>query len=114
MTHRVEEVVRAAVADELEALLEIGGEALVLIERTEMLAKPTVSLEVEKDLRVMDDSRDLRAAADHLRILRELIDVPVAHAGNALGVEVLERRLDPRPLRVDDAPANARLEHAFR
>jgi hypothetical protein len=108
--HGVEEVVCAAIADELEALLQIGGQILVVAERAEMTLEPAGALEVQERARVVHDGGDLRTAADPAFIPRDFIDLAVAHPGHAFDPEPVERGLDPSPLGIDDAPADARLE----
>ena len=114
VAHGVEEVVRAAVADELEPLLEIGRQLLVLAKRTKMALEAARTLEVEQRARVVHDGGDLRAAPDHPFVLRDFVDLAVAHTCDTFDPEPVERGFDPRPLRVDDAPADAGLKDASR
>jgi len=113
VAHRVEEVIRAAVTDELESLLEIGGERLVVGERGEVLLEALGALEGEQLLRVVDDGRDLGPAADEARVRGERVDLAVAHSGDALDIEAMEGRACALPLGVDNSPADPSLEDAF-
>src|SRR5258705_5279612 len=115
--HRVaygpEEVVRPAVGKELEAFLEISRELLVVVERSKVFPEPAAALEVEDGTRVVDDGGDLRPASYHARVTRKCVDLAVAHARDSLDIEAAEGGLDRGPLRVDDPPADPRLEDAL-
>ena len=91
LLHGPEEVVHARVADELEALLQIGRQLLVVIERTEVLFDPAAALEFEQRVRVVYHGSDLRPAADDALILRELVDLAVTEARHTFGLEIVER-----------------------
>ena len=110
LSHDVEEVIDAAVADEFEATLEIGGDRLVVPERRQMALEPAGALEIEDRACVVDDRRDLRPAADHPLVVRDVVDLAVAHPRDPFHLEAVERFGDARPLRVDDAPADAGLK----
>ena len=112
MAHGVEEVIRAAVAHELEAFLEISRELLVVRERAEVPLEALGTLEIEQRPRVVHDRGDLGSAADDALVLRDRVDLAIAHPRDPLDLEPAERRLDPRPLRVDHSPADPRLEDA--
>ncbi|OLC20067.1 MAG: hypothetical protein AUH33_04530 [Chloroflexi bacterium 13_1_40CM_68_21] len=103
-------MIRAAVAHELEAFLEIRGELLVVRERAEVPLEALGTLEIEKRPRVVHDRGDLGSAADDALVLNDRVDLAVAHSRDPLDLEASERRLDPRPLRVDHAPTDPRLE----
>ncbi|HEV8470612.1 MAG TPA: hypothetical protein VGR46_13480 [Candidatus Limnocylindria bacterium] len=103
-------MVRAAVAHELEAFLEISGELLVVRERAEVPLEALGTLEIEQRPCVVHDRGDLRSAADDALVLGDRVDLAVTHPRDSLDLEAAERRLDPRPLRVDDAPADPSLE----
>src|SRR6266568_2581548 len=113
MLHRPQEVVHAAVSDELETLLQVGRELLIVRERFEVFLEATPAFEREELVGVVDDRRDLRPAADHTLVLYERVDIAVRHARHTLDVELMECLLDGWPLRVDDAPADACLEDAL-
>src|SRR5258705_117055 len=108
-----EEVVDPAVANELEALLEIRRELLVVVERTKMLPEPAATLEVEDGASVVDNGGDLRPASNHARVTRKRIDLAVSHARDPLDIEAAEGGFDRGPLRVDDPPADPGLEDAL-
>jgi hypothetical protein len=110
MAHRVEEVVRATVSDELEALLQVGGQLLVVRYRPQVRAKALFAFEIQDDARVVDHGSDLWSAADHPRVLCHTVDLAIAHARDALELEAMESGLDPDPLGVHDLPADAGLE----
>src|SRR5437867_6363487 len=74
VTDRPQEVVRPAVADELEALLQVRRELFVVVERTKVLPEPAVALEVEDRARVVYDGGDLWPAANDARIGRQRVD----------------------------------------
>src|SRR2546425_12550759 len=86
--HRPEEWVHAGVADELEALLQVRGELLVVIEGAQVLPEAAGALQLEQRVRVVDDRGDLRPAADDALVLRERVDLAVAHPRDALHLEV--------------------------
>src|SRR5688572_31727238 len=113
MAHGPQEVIRPAIADELEALLQVRRELLVVVERTQVLAESAVALEIEDRPGVVDDRGDLRSAADDSRVAGQRVDLAISHAGDAFHLKTAERRLDRGPLRVDDAPAYPRLEDAL-
>src|SRR6266571_4592495 len=69
--------------------------------------------EREQFARVVDYRGDFRPAADDPLVLDQAVDVTIRHAGDALDLEAAERLCDRGPLRIDDAPAYPRLEHAF-
>src|SRR6266566_7752016 len=113
MLHRPEKVIHATISDELEALLQVCREVLVIGKRFEMFLEPTGAFEREKLVRVMDHRGDLRPAAYDPLVLHEGVDIAIRHPCDALDVESSERFGDRGPLRVDDAPADPRLEHAL-
>src|SRR5438552_11622685 len=78
-----------------------------------MFPETAIALEVEDRARVVHHGGDLRPAADHARVGRECVDLTVSHARDALDLETTEGGLDRRPLRVDDPPADPRLEDAL-
>jgi len=113
MAHGVQEVVCAAVADELEPLLEVGGERFVVGERVEVLLEALRAFEREQLARVVHHGRDLRPAADEARVGGEGVDLAVAHPRDALDLEPLEGGAGARPFGLDHPPAHPGLEDAL-
>src|SRR6185503_4930448 len=64
--------------------------------------------------RVVDRRLDLAAVADDAGVVRQPVDVIRPEAGDLLGIETLERLLEPVPLRLDHAPAHPGLEDGLR
>src|SRR6266850_2253616 len=78
-----------------------------------MLLEAASALEREELIGVVDDRGDLWSTANDTLILDERIDVAIGHARDSLDLECVERRSYRRPFRLNNAPADARLEYAL-
>jgi hypothetical protein len=83
---------------------------LGLVRPDELVQRRSVLPESERTAGVRDRGLDLAAMADDSRVAEQALHVALAEAGDALGVEVRERRSEVVALAQDRQPGQAGLE----
>src|SRR6266540_5766518 len=107
----VEEVERAHLAEELEALAQVFHAGLEVAVRAKVALEAAVLLlEVQHLSRVVNDRLDLAAVADDARVGAQLRHLGLGERSDFSVVEAAKGVVDARPLVVDDLPGDAGLE----
>jgi rhodanese-related sulfurtransferase len=105
------EAIRTVVSEELEPFPEVFHRRLEIFVRTQIATEtPIFLVELDHRLRVRNRRFDLAATPDHTLVLEELVNGRRRHPRNALRIEAVKRAADVVPLRLHDAPREARLE----